>query len=155
MIERVSSALQGVELDGLRHVHLKARLEPARAIFGTRVRGERDCRDAATLVGQRPDLADELISTCTWPPGGVNLIALESRFQTICCTRPESPMTRVDAAVNAAWSCTPFASAPGRRASITVCTIGPTWIGCRSIRTLPVMMRDTSSRSSARNGLYR
>ena len=26
-------------------------------------------------------------STCTWPPFGVNLIALVSRFHTTCCRR--------------------------------------------------------------------
>ena len=32
-------------------------------------------------------------STWTWPPLGVNLIALVSRFQTTCCSRAASPLT--------------------------------------------------------------
>ena len=42
----------------------------------------------------------------------------------------------------------PFASAVGRRASSAASTIGAKFSGCRSSLRLPVIMRETSSRSS-------
>ncbi len=51
-------------------------------------------------------------STCTRPLVAVNLIALESRFRTICCSLAESPRTRAD--VQAPRSIrTPFEAALG------------------------------------------
>ena len=84
----------------------------------------------------------------TRPPRGVNLIAFMSRFQITCCNLLGSPLTRQLASSSSVSIGIPFASAAGRSASIAACTIGATLSGRTSSWRLPVMMRETSRRSS-------
>ncbi len=49
-------------------------------------------------------------STCTWPPFGVNLIALVSRFHTTCCRRAASALTMSRLAPKIAFRRMPLAS---------------------------------------------
>ena len=87
-------------------------------------------------------------SSSTRPPRGVNLIALESRFQTTCCRRPGSPETTpaIDASCDS--SAMSFASAARRTVSIAASTTEARSTGRASIRSFPETMRETSSRSS-------
>ena len=56
-------------------------------------------------------------STCTLPPFGVNLIALDSRFQTTCCSRLGSPEIGPARGSSSFSSRMPLASAAGRTVS--------------------------------------
>ncbi len=87
-------------------------------------------------------------STCTWPPRGVNLIALVSRFQATCCRRALSALTRVREESSRLRRRTSLASAIGRAESIAACTTSDNETCCRSRRILPARMRLRSSRSS-------
>ena len=85
---------------------------------------------------------------CTAPPSGVNLIAFESRFQTICCSRaPSAYSAPTDgSALTAIWM--RFASATDWMTSIAARMMSCMSTGARERRSLPDMMRATSSRSS-------
>ena len=85
--------------------------------------------------------------TVTVPLSGVNLIALDRRFQITCCRRSGSPCigARGSALI---WSLMLFAPAAGCTAASAASTTAATSIDRSVSRSLPVMMRETSSRSS-------
>jgi len=87
-------------------------------------------------------------STWTFPSFCVNLMALESRFQTTCCSLPGSP--EIGPAFGSRSFCTrmPFASAAGRTVSRAASMNDASATGWTSRRTWPEVMRDMSSRSS-------
>ncbi len=87
-------------------------------------------------------------STWTWPPLGVNLIALVSRFQTTCCRRPASPLTIMRDGSSRLRSRMSLDAAAGVAESSAACTMSSMATCCRSSRSLPVMIRLRSSRSS-------
>ena len=83
------------------------------------------------------------------PPLRVNLIALLSRFQAICSMRTGSPSIRTGSASPSAYSRTPLLSRLGQRP--VPCTAGSprrAASGTRLTASLPVLVRDMSSRSS-------
>ena len=65
---------------------------------------------SVTWICAWPSVRARRISTR--PPAEVNLIALESRFHTICCSRPASPESCRAAGSSTTDSSMPFASAP-------------------------------------------
>ena len=84
---------------------------------------------------------DVLVSsdTYTFPADGVNLIAFETRFRTICCRRGAgsartSPLVACPL-VHA--SSMPLSSADGRRVSTAASTIGASSMGSSRSRTFP------------------
>ena len=81
------------------------------------------------------------------PPCGVNFTAFETRFHTTCCRRSGSPVMVGTSGGTSTPSAIPFASAEGRTASTPASITGTITIGRTSRRSLPVMMRETSSRS--------
>ncbi len=83
----------------------------------------------------------------TRPPAGVNLTALDSRFHTTCWSRSGSPETTAPPSTVEQRS-TPLASAAGRTTSSAARTVPSSSSGRSSRRSLPVMMRETSRRSS-------
>jgi hypothetical protein len=84
----------------------------------------------------------------TRPPRGVNLIPFATRFHTTCWRRAGSPETGPACESRTEWTRTPLASAIGlsdsRADSIAVAGMR----GWTSSRIVPVMMRETSRRSS-------
>jgi hypothetical protein len=86
--------------------------------------------------------------TCTRPPRGVNLMAFDSRFHTTCWSLTGSPATVTTPVSITLRSVTPFASAAGRTASTAASMKEFGSTGRTSMRSLPVMARDTSRRSS-------
>ena len=94
-------------------------------------------------------------STSTRPPRGVNLIAFESRFQITCCNRSASPRTRPAAGSMSRASVIAFASAAAVSESVAASTTGPSSRERQSSCSLPVTMRETSSRSSTRRAWAR
>ena len=74
-------------------------------------------RDAGAGVGDaEPTLRARRARarSVTWPPSGVNLIAFDSRFHTICCSRPGSASSTTPACgVDPVAGATPLASAAG------------------------------------------
>ena len=86
--------------------------------------------------------------TVTRPSRGVNLIAFDSRFQTICCSRSASPLISSDAAAISYSSPTPFASAVGRTAARAASTTAPIRTDRKVRLILPRMIRETSRMSS-------
>ena len=91
----------------------------------------------------------------TWPPGGVNLIAFESRFQTTCCSRL-AIAEHLAGVVGDRWrSRIARASAAGLSAETTVSNTAAIDTGWMSSRSLPEVMRLTSSRSSIRRACAR
>ncbi len=86
--------------------------------------------------------------TVTRPPFGVNLIPLESRFQSTCCSRSGSPITAGSSGSIRASSVTVLASAAGSTASIAARTTAGRRTGRACSRSFPVTMRETSRRSS-------
>src|SRR6266508_1301339 len=82
------------------------------------------------------------------PPSGVNFTPLTSTFHTTCCKRTASPDTWHCPASNAYEIWILLALAAGLTISTASATIRvrSTWL--TSSRNCPVMMRDTSSRSS-------
>ena len=86
--------------------------------------------------------------TVTRPPVGVNLTALASRFQNICCKRRESALTNGTSSINSTNSATLLASAVGRTLSTASARIrGSAWgPSCNLI--WPVIIRETSSTSA-------
>ena len=92
-----------------------------------------------------PDVAR---TTSTRPPAEVNLMALVRRFHTSCCRRMASPSTGGVAPSIELRTVIPFASAAGVIESVVISMIGPRSTRRVSSRSLPVTMRDTSSRSS-------
>ena len=86
--------------------------------------------------------------TCTRPPRGVNLTAFDTRFETICCTRAGSASTMPAAPSRDITKSTPLACAMGFEVSTPASTMGARSIGRGLMRSLPLTMRDTSSRSS-------
>ena len=86
--------------------------------------------------------------TAIWPPAGVNLIAFETRFQVIWRRRSASPRIVKRSTIGGAAIVIPLASALGRSDSTTAAVIGASGSGRSCNRSLPVTMRDTSSRSS-------
>jgi hypothetical protein len=97
------------------------------------------------------------ISTCeltrwsvSWirPSLGVNLTAFIRRFQTTCCRRSGSPLRGPALGSRRDWSVSPLATAAGRTASSADSSTRWMSTGRMSSRILPLMMRDTSSRSS-------
>ena len=78
----------------------------------------------------------------------MNLTAFESKFQTTCCNRAGSPETGPVFASSDGSSLIIFAFAAGSTASIAASITGTSSTLEISRRRLPVMTRDTSSRSS-------
>ena len=96
--------------------------------------------------------------TCTFACGSLNLIAFESRFQTTCCSRAGSASTGPASGSTATSSSILFMSARPWTASIAASRTTTGSTGRRSTWSLPVTMRDTSSRSSiscARSFVFR
>ncbi len=78
---------------------------------------------------------------------GVNLMALDSRFQTTCCRRSASPtIVACESSTGCKRIC--LASAAGRSASIADSTTRTSSSGPTLITSLPCSMRDRSSMSS-------
>src|SRR5437870_4147782 len=75
-------------------------------------------------------------------------MAFVSRFDTTCCIRAASAYTGVNPRAIVVSIVTAFISADGRASSTAPCTISPRSTTCWSRRSLPVTIRDTSSRSS-------
>ncbi len=92
--------------------------------------------------------SDAVSEASTRPPRGVNLMALLSRFQTTCCSLVGSPNSDAPSAGTEWRSETPFAVLDGKTEVTAASTTGAKSIGCRSRRSLPDRMRETSSRSS-------
>ena len=86
--------------------------------------------------------------TSTLPPAGVNLMALASRFQTICCRRAGSPRTAPAPSSRSISSPIPLALAAGRTVSAAASTAAPRSASRTSSFSLPRTIRATSSRSS-------
>ena len=86
--------------------------------------------------------------TCTLPPLGVNLIALDSRFHITCCRRSESPEIMPARSSSTTCSRICLASLAGRCDSIAARITGSRSIGRTSSRNLPETTRETSTRSS-------
>ena len=86
--------------------------------------------------------------TCTSPPRGVNFTALESRFETICCSRSGSPRMGTATSGSETSSLTPLASAGGRITSTAASIAGASSTGRSARRHSPETIRDTSRRSS-------
>ena len=82
------------------------------------------------------------------PPRGVNLIALLTRFHTTCCSRSGSPSTSIASSPARSPVFTPRASAVGCKPSTTLAASVRTSTSLIRSRTLPEMIRETSSRSS-------
>ena len=90
------------------------------------------------------------------PPGSVYFAALLSRFENTCARRVASPSTGSGSRGSATSSAWPRASMNGRAVSTRVCarTSRSSTRSCRSA-SLPVVMRDTSSRSSTSRTIWR
>src|SRR5206468_10662471 len=88
--------------------------------------------------------------TVTRPPLGVNLIAFENRFSTTCCRRSGSPATVAAAGASRVSTSILLPSAAGRTDSAASSIIVASSTGRTSRRTLPAMMRETSSSSPMR-----
>ena len=86
--------------------------------------------------------------TLTRPPGGVNLIALDTRFQTICSTRCASPRTSRSSSSHNKLSCSSEAALSAAATSTMLRVSGSSARSVMCRRNLPVRMRDRSSRSS-------
>ena len=94
-------------------------------------------------------LASRATRTSIAPARGVNLIAFESRFQTTCCSRVGSPGHLRDVAATIdARARGPSHPRRARRVSSASSTHAGEVDRLESSRSLPVMMRDTSSTSS-------
>ena len=100
---------------------------------------------SATTISARAATPRRL--TRTWPDAGVNLIALATRFQTTCWRRSGSPRTGLARGSRTDWIRMLLASAVGRTASSAASITGTRLIARVSSRSLPLTMRDTSSRS--------
>ena len=87
---------------------------------------------------------------CKWtrPPRGVNLMALESRFQRTCCRRPASPVIGPVFGSMNVWISTPRASAAERTTSSAASATAAASRARTSSCNLPLAMRAVSSRSS-------
>src|SRR5262245_26209371 len=85
--------------------------------------------------------------TSTRPSSGVNLIALPSTFASTCWSRVSSPLTRTSVSMPAV-SAMPAATASGRIASTAACTTAARCVGPIVSPSRPLMIRETSSRSS-------
>ena len=85
---------------------------------------------------------------CTLPPRGVNLIALDSRFQTICCRRSASPDTGAVSGSITVSTRTPLASAAGMTVAIASRKIPGRSTGSTFRRSRPATIRETSRTSS-------
>ena len=107
-----------------------------------------DARCRRRAVARRSSRAAARPSTR--PPCGVNFTAFESRFQTTCCSRPASPDHRARRRDRApSTRDRPWPRAAGRIVSTAdVDDRARDRRGATSRRSLPEMMRDTSSRSS-------
>jgi hypothetical protein len=84
----------------------------------------------------------------TRPPCGVNLIAFDNRFHTICWSRSASPRTAIGRSGSDAVRKMRFASAAGCTTSTAARVIATRSTGRKSKRHSPATMRDMSSRSS-------
>ena len=107
------------------------------------------CRKRSKTLGKNSDLmpipeSATVISTweftrssrtSTLPSLGVNLIALVSKFQTICCKRVGSPETGPACGSRTLRSRICLASAAGRTDSIAAQTMLPKSTACTSSRT--------------------
>src|SRR5438552_2095446 len=89
---------------------------------------------------------------CRWtlivPPSGVNFTAFDSRFDASCCRRPASPITMIAGSSGEKRSSRCLATATGRAASSAASTVSARLTTRRSMVSLPLTMRDVSSRSS-------
>ena len=103
-----------------------------------------------SLTSSRASLPSRTSDTVTRPPDGVNLIALLSRFQAIWRRRTGSACTISGSAVRFTSSAMPFCSASRATAPIESPTMNGSGTRCCCIASLPVITRDTSSRSSTR-----
>ena len=108
--------------------------------------------DAGAVV---PDLEPDQVRagagawTSTRPPGGVNLMALESRFQTTCCRRAGSPRTGPALLeVDRRWPI-PLAVAAGRTVSTAASTAG-TELGRAHVELEPARARCGRRRAGRR-----
>ena len=126
-----------------RAVALTEALEDVRA--GGRRRSPRRCRSRRS----RRDWPTRRADTSIRPPFGVNFTALMSRFQMTCCRRPAAPRIAASAGIeHGCGAACSFAAAAGRTESSAASTTAPRSTERTSSRMLPVMMRETSSRSS-------
>src|SRR4051812_17448677 len=87
-------------------------------------------------------------ATRTFPPWGVNLIALFSRFHTTCWRGAGSALTGPTGGSSTAVSFAPLISHVGLTVSSAALTTPATSTRCTSRRIFPEMMRDRSRRSS-------
>ncbi len=108
--------------------------------------GEIPCPVSLTTISRCELIRSDLI--CTRPPRGVNLIAFDSKFQTTCWSLTGSPGIEIAPVSITFWTRTPFASAAGLTASTAASMNVFGSDGRTSMRNLPVMIRETSSRSS-------
>ena len=92
----------------------------------------------------------EVTSTHTRPPVSVNLSAFESRFQTTCWSRSLSPFTEGTLAAKLVSIAIFLAAAPGATTSTAACATSTSETVSIFNRSLPLMMRAMSSRSSTR-----
>ena len=86
--------------------------------------------------------------TSTWPPGGVNFTAFDTRLVITCCNRSGSPRTGTRVSGSEVVSRTPLAAAAGRMRPTAASTDSATSVGPRVTRHSPETIRETSSRSS-------
>ena len=89
-----------------------------------------------------------LVEILMWPPGSQNLTELLSRFITTCCKRTASPQTSLALSASSRLTRTSFSCAAGVVASTAASITLRRSSGDSSSLSLPLMMRDTSSRSS-------
>src|SRR5260370_703930 len=80
---------------------------------------------------------DSFRRTSTRPPRGVNLMALESRFQITCCKRSLSPSTGLSRAVRETTRSIALASAAGRALSRAASMMRASSTGLSSRRSVP------------------
>ena len=115
--------------------------EPGLEAWGTRLGSSK-----SPLTSGIDPSTDKRISTL--PSFGVNLIALESKFQIICCRRSGSPQTICAFSSSKVSSSIALASAWGRTVSSTILINSIALTGCIHNRSLPRMILEISRRSS-------
>ena len=81
------------------------------------------------------------------PPLGVNLTAFDSRFHSTCCRRVASASTLASRTCQAVCIDSFFASAAGRMLSSAASSTGTSGSASSSTCSLPVVIRDMSTRS--------
>src|SRR3989454_2551195 len=84
----------------------------------------------------------------TRPLSGVNLTAFDRRFERLCCRRSGSATTGPTVSSTSTLSAIDLAAAAGCTASTAAATTAAGSTSLAEIRSLPVMMREMSSRPS-------